>query len=205
MICCITTIKHDIYCASWYIFTYICWCEHQSCGLNRYVLWLCALVTARVACPRLFNFDSDLFEKSDDILAHVCQTDNDVVVVDVAEGGVVSALPPGLLQDQIPAVHSGHEILVLSETAKERRYRLIQQQRSDRAVHWSVKSKKNVLKKSYGFIDCCMITSTLKNVWQSSFGMHHVCVPKTGWIHWYQLWGLDFKRSMHMWNHMRNQ
>ena len=46
------------------------------------------------------------------------QADNDVVVVDVAESGVVSALPPGLLQDQIPAVHSGQEILVLSETAK---------------------------------------------------------------------------------------
>lgn len=71
-------------------------------------------VSNRVACPPLFNSDSDLFEKSDDILAHVCQTDNDVVVIDVAQSGVVSALPPGLLQDQIPAVHSGHEILVLS-------------------------------------------------------------------------------------------
>lgn len=50
----------------------------------------------------------------------MCQTDNDVVVVDVAESGVVSALPPGLVQDQIPAVHSGQEILVLSETAKQR-------------------------------------------------------------------------------------
>ncbi len=50
----------------------------------------------------------------------MCQTDNDVVVVDVAESGVVSALPPGLVQDQIPAVHSRQEILVLSETAKER-------------------------------------------------------------------------------------
>lgn len=73
-----------------------------------------------VACPHPFNSDSDLFEKSDDILAHVCQTDNDVVVVDVAESGVVSALPPGLVQDQIPAVHSGQEIVVLPETAKER-------------------------------------------------------------------------------------
>ncbi|KAF3856233.1 hypothetical protein F7725_016956 [Dissostichus mawsoni] len=33
--------------------------------------------------------------ESDDILAHVCQTDNDVVVVDVAESGVVPALPSG--------------------------------------------------------------------------------------------------------------
>lgn len=49
------------------------------------------------------------------------QPDNDIVVVDVAEGGVVFALPPGLLQNQIPAVHSGHQILVLSETARKRR------------------------------------------------------------------------------------
>lgn len=48
------------------------------------------------------------------------QADNDVVVVDVAEGGVVSALPPSLVQDQIPAVHSGQQILVLSETAEEK-------------------------------------------------------------------------------------
>lgn len=70
---------------------------------------------------RPFNSSSDLFEESDDILAHVRQTDNDVVVVDVAERGVVSALPPGLLQDQIPAVHSGHEVLVLSARAKGRK------------------------------------------------------------------------------------
>lgn len=50
----------------------------------------------------------------------MCQADNDVVVVDVTEGGMVSALPPGLLQHQIPAVHSGYEILVLPKTAKER-------------------------------------------------------------------------------------
>lgn len=48
------------------------------------------------------------------------QTDNDVVVVDVAESGVVSALSPGLVQDQVPAVHSGQEILVLPETAREK-------------------------------------------------------------------------------------
>lgn len=71
---------------------------------------------------RPFNSSSDLFEESDDILAHVRQTDNDVVVVDVAERGVVSALPPGLLQDQIPAVHSGHEVLVLSERAEGRKW-----------------------------------------------------------------------------------
>ncbi len=95
----------------------------------------CVLVTVAVTCSHPYNSNSDLFEKSDDILAHVCQADNDVVVVDVAESGVVSALSPGLLQDQIPAVHSGHEILVLSETAKERQCRLIQLQHADGAVH----------------------------------------------------------------------
>lgn len=53
------------------------------------------------------QFHSDLFEESGDILAHMCQADNDIVVVDVAESGVVSALSPGLVQNQIPAVHSG--------------------------------------------------------------------------------------------------
>lgn len=101
-------------------------------------------MTVRVARPRLFNSDSDLFEKSDDILAHVRQPDNDVVVVDVTEGGMVSALPPGLLQDQIPAVHGGHEILVLSEIAKERRSRLKQQQRSAHEISkkvWNVNAE----------------------------------------------------------------
>lgn len=69
--------------------------------------------------PHPFHSDSDLFEKSDDILAHVRQTDNDVVVVDVAESGVVSALPSGLVQDQIPAVDSGQEILVLSAKGQD--------------------------------------------------------------------------------------
>lgn len=62
---------------------------------------------------------SDLFEEPDDILAHVRQADNDVVVVDVAERGVVPALPPRLLQHQIPAVDSGHEVLVPSETERK--------------------------------------------------------------------------------------
>jgi len=68
----------------------------------------------------LFISGSDLFEKSDDILAHVCQADNDIVVVDVTESGVVSAFSSGLVQDQIPAVHSGEKILVFSEMARKR-------------------------------------------------------------------------------------
>lgn len=69
------------------------------------------------------NSSSDLFEEPDDILAYVRQAHNDVVVVDVAERGVVSALPPRLLQHQIPAVHSGHEILVPSGIKRRRRNR----------------------------------------------------------------------------------
>lgn len=73
---------------------------------------------ATVTCSHPFYSHSDLFEKSDDILAYVRQPDNDVVVVDVAESGVVPALTSGLVQDQIPAVHSGNKILVFSENAR---------------------------------------------------------------------------------------
>lgn len=75
-------------------------------------------VTVTAACSHPFYSHSDLFEKSDDILAYVRQPDNDVVVVDVAESGVVSALPSGLVQHQIPAVHSGNEVLVFSEVVR---------------------------------------------------------------------------------------
>lgn len=90
------------------------WFEQISCVTS------CVRKGQRVACPCPRSSDSDLFEKSDDILAYVRQPDNDIVVVDVAEGGVVPALPPGLLQNQIPAVHGGHQILVFSETAQKR-------------------------------------------------------------------------------------
>lgn len=40
-----------------------------------------------------------LFEESDDILADLGEADNDIVHEDVVEGGMVSALPPGLVQD----------------------------------------------------------------------------------------------------------
>lgn len=46
-----------------------------------------------------------LFEESDDILTDLGEADDDIVHEDVIEGGMVSALPPGLIQDQIPAVH----------------------------------------------------------------------------------------------------
>lgn len=69
---------------------------------------------------RLSHWGSDLFEQSEDILSNMRQADNDVVVVDVAESCVVSALSPGLVQDQIPAVHSGEEILIFPETMREK-------------------------------------------------------------------------------------
>lgn len=127
-------------------FTYFRWCgvKVPTVGINnailsRWFLWLCAFVTVRVTCPHPFNSNSDLFEKSDDILAHMSQTDNDIVVVDVAESGVVSALPPGLVQDQIPAVHSGQEILVLSEKVKRRRFETIE----PGSLSWIHKDKYN--------------------------------------------------------------
>lgn len=59
-----------------------------------------------------------LFEESDDILIDLWEADNDVVHEDVIEGGMVSALPPGLMQDQIPAVHGWEEVLVLPVETK---------------------------------------------------------------------------------------
>lgn len=48
---------------------------------------------------------TDLLKQADDILTDLSQADYDVVGVDVAEGGVVAALSPRLVQHQVPAVH----------------------------------------------------------------------------------------------------
>lgn len=59
-----------------------------------------------------------LFEESDDILADLWEADDDVVHEDVIEGGMISTLPPGLMQDQIPTVHGREEVLVLPVETK---------------------------------------------------------------------------------------
>lgn len=48
---------------------------------------------------------TDLLKQANDVLADLSQTHNDVVGVDVAEGGMVSALTPRLIQQQVPAVN----------------------------------------------------------------------------------------------------
>ena len=48
---------------------------------------------------------SDLLEQADDVLADLCKAEDDVVSVDVAEGGMVTALSPRLVQHQVPAVY----------------------------------------------------------------------------------------------------
>lgn len=53
-----------------------------------------------------------LLEQADDIVADLHQAHNDVVGVDVAERGMITALPPHLVQYQVPAVHRGQEVLV---------------------------------------------------------------------------------------------
>lgn len=88
------------------------WRQAAAAGSGQIQMWVC--VCGRWRCPRPLESDSDLFEESDDILAHVCQTHNHVVVVDVSESGVVPALPPGVLQHQIPAVHRRQQVLVFS-------------------------------------------------------------------------------------------
>lgn len=53
-----------------------------------------------------------LFEEPDDILTDLRQPDDDIVHEDVIQGGVVSALPTGLRQNQVPAVHRRKEVLI---------------------------------------------------------------------------------------------
>lgn len=64
---------------------------------------------------------TDLLEEADDVLADLGEADDDIVGVDVVEGGVVPAFPPGLVQYQVPAVHTGQQVLVLPEHNTERR------------------------------------------------------------------------------------
>ena len=54
-----------------------------------------------------------LLEEPDDVLADLGQAHDDVVGVDVVERGVVAALAPRLVQDQVPAVHRRQQVLVL--------------------------------------------------------------------------------------------
>lgn len=63
---------------------------------------------------------ADLLKEADDVLADLCQAHNDIVGVDVAEGGVVPALPPGLGQQQVPAVYRGQKVLVFPEELKKK-------------------------------------------------------------------------------------
>lgn len=60
-----------------------------------------------------------LFEESDDILTDLGEADDYIVHEDVIEGGMVSALPPGLMQNQIPTVHRREEVLVLPVETKK--------------------------------------------------------------------------------------
>lgn len=48
-----------------------------------------------------------LFKEPDDILTDLRQPDDDIVHEDVVQGGMISALSPGLRQNQVPAVHRG--------------------------------------------------------------------------------------------------
>lgn len=47
---------------------------------------------------------TDLLEQSDDILADLGQTEDDIVGVDVAESGMVTTFSPRLVQHQVPTV-----------------------------------------------------------------------------------------------------
>lgn len=54
-----------------------------------------------------------LLEETGGILADLHYAHDDVVEVQVAKSGMISALPPHLVQQQIPAVHWWQKVLVL--------------------------------------------------------------------------------------------
>lgn len=60
-----------------------------------------------------------LFEHPGGILAYLHEPHDDIVQIDVTQGGVVFAFPPYLVQEQIPAVHRRQQVLVFPE--RERR------------------------------------------------------------------------------------
>ncbi len=61
----------------------------------------------RVVVNKKGRILTDLLEQADDVLADLGQADDDIVGVQVAEGGVVTALSPRLVQHQVPAVYWG--------------------------------------------------------------------------------------------------
>lgn len=58
--------------------------------------------------------DEYLFKHSGGILADLHEPHDHIIQVDVTQGGVVFALPPHLVQEQVPAVHRRQQVLVLS-------------------------------------------------------------------------------------------
>jgi len=62
-----------------------------------------------------------LFEEPDDILTDLRQPDDDIVHEDVIQGGVISALSPGLRQNQVPAVHRGEQVLIFPRELEKKK------------------------------------------------------------------------------------
>lgn len=62
---------------------------------------------------------SHLFEEASWVLADLCEAGNDVVEVEVGQGGAVAALPLHLQQQQVPAVQRRQNALLLPTNARE--------------------------------------------------------------------------------------
>lgn len=60
----------------------------------------------------LFDRCAHLLQQSRGVLADLHEPHDDVVEVDVAQRGVVLALSPHLVQQQVPAVDRGEQVLV---------------------------------------------------------------------------------------------
>lgn len=84
-------------------------CSFMSC----FVCFLvCLLRKQESSC-------SNLLHKACGVLADLHEAHNDIVQVDVAQRGVVFTLSPHLVQQQIPTVHWGKEVLVFSANRKQ--------------------------------------------------------------------------------------
>lgn len=53
-----------------------------------------------------------LLQESSGVLTDLHETDDDIVQVQVTEGGMVLALPPHLVQQEVPAVNWRQQVLV---------------------------------------------------------------------------------------------
>ena len=110
---------HHFISAHIYRCRYICEAINRSWSILRILMFSKEIpLKYPVAKTKRRAKQSHLFEKPCGVLADLHEPHDDVVEVDVAERGVILALPPHLVQQQVPAVHWGQQVLVFPETRR---------------------------------------------------------------------------------------